>query len=120
MSVFAGYDNQGYPPVEHKAYLHRSGRTARAGATGDVVTVMTHEQRNDVRTLMRKAGIDPSAADIAPGDPRIELLTGPPAAHVEPAAPAPAPSRSRGAKPGGGSGRRGGRSRQASGRDRRR
>jgi len=109
------------PPVEHKAYLHRSGRTARAGATGDVVTVMTHEQRADVRTLIRKAGIKPSAADIAPGDPRIELLTGPPAAHVEPAAPAPTPARSRGPKPGGsGSGRRGGGSRQSSRRGRRR
>ena len=31
------------PPVEHKAYLHRSGRTARAGAAGTVVTLMTDE-----------------------------------------------------------------------------
>ena len=37
------------PPVEHKAYLHRSGRTARAGAAGTVVTLMTDEQVRDVR-----------------------------------------------------------------------
>ena len=32
------------PPIEHKAYLHRSGRTARAGAEGTVVTLMTDDQ----------------------------------------------------------------------------
>ena len=37
------------PPVEHKAYLHRSGRTARAGAAGTVITLMTDEQVRDVR-----------------------------------------------------------------------
>ena len=37
------------PPAEHKAYLHRSGRTARAGRTGDVVTVVLPEQRKDTR-----------------------------------------------------------------------
>ena len=36
------------PPMEHKAYLHRSGRTARAGAAGTVITLMTDEQRRDV------------------------------------------------------------------------
>src|ERR1700751_3618719 len=44
------------PPTEHKAYLHRSGRTARAGNTGDVVTVGLPEQRRDVQVLMRRAG----------------------------------------------------------------
>src|SRR5690606_27567189 len=37
------------PPIEHKAYLHRSGRTARAGQSGTVVTLVTPEQRNDVK-----------------------------------------------------------------------
>ena len=37
------------PPAEHKAYLHRSGRTARAGSGGDVVTIVLPEQRGDVR-----------------------------------------------------------------------
>src|SRR6185503_20707757 len=42
------------PPAEHKAYLHRSGRTARAGAAGDVVTVVLPEQRKDAQQLLRK------------------------------------------------------------------
>src|SRR5690606_17947933 len=45
------------PPMEHKAYLHRSGRTARAGAAGTVVTVVLPEQRRDVKDLLRKAQI---------------------------------------------------------------
>jgi len=67
------------PPVEHKAYLHRSGRTARAGATGTVVTLMTDEQVKDVRALTRAAGIKPTTTrvdsaghpvlgDLAPGE----------------------------------------------------
>jgi superfamily II DNA/RNA helicase len=48
------------PPVEHKAYLHRSGRTARAGADGTVVTLMLDEQVSDVRQLTRKAGVKPT------------------------------------------------------------
>lgn len=47
------------PPVEHKAYLHRSGRTARAGESGTVVTVQMPEQRGDVKGLMRAAKIHP-------------------------------------------------------------
>ena len=52
------------PPAEHKAYLHRSGRTARAGAAGTVITLMTDEQRNDVRVLTRAAGIKPTTTKI--------------------------------------------------------
>ena len=48
------------PPAEHKAYLHRSGRTARAGAAGTVITLMTDEQVRDVRALTRAAGIRPA------------------------------------------------------------
>ena len=54
------------PPTEHKAYLHRSGRTARAGAGGDVVTVMLPGERGDVRTLARLAGISPVEQRVAP------------------------------------------------------
>ncbi|MDQ2796695.1 MAG: DEAD/DEAH box helicase [Actinomycetota bacterium] len=66
------------PPVEHKAYLHRSGRTARAGADGLVVTLMTDDQVRDVRDLTRKAGVHatttrvdqrhPLLRELAPGD----------------------------------------------------
>lgn len=68
------------PPAEHKAYLHRSGRTARAGATGVVVTLATPEQSGDVRTLTRQAGIKPTTARVRPGADQIGALTGPPAA----------------------------------------
>jgi superfamily II DNA/RNA helicase len=74
------------PPAEHKAYTHRSGRTARAGAAGVVVTVATHAQRSDVATLARKAGIKPTAARVSPGAPDILALTGPRAAYVTPSA----------------------------------
>jgi superfamily II DNA/RNA helicase len=45
------------PPVEHKAYVHRSGRTARAGAAGQVVTIATPDQVAEVRMLLKKAGV---------------------------------------------------------------
>ena len=45
------------PPIEHKAYTHRSGRTARAGAAGQVVTIATQDQVAEVRMLLRKAGV---------------------------------------------------------------
>jgi superfamily II DNA/RNA helicase len=89
------------PPVDHKAYLHRAGRTARAGAAGDVVTVMTRDQLSEVKALARKAAIRPTTAHVTPGDPRIVALTGEPAPYVTPApvvaAPAtrPRPSRPR-------------------------
>ncbi|NIH80764.1 DEAD/DEAH box helicase [Amycolatopsis viridis] len=62
------------PPVEHKAYLHRSGRTARAGAAGTVVTLMTDEQVADVRDLTRKAGIKPTTTRLGPGHPLLSEL----------------------------------------------
>ncbi len=52
------------PPVEHKAYLHRSGRTARAGAAGTVITLMTDDQVRDVRSLTRLAGIKATTTRI--------------------------------------------------------
>jgi len=65
------------PPVEHKAYLHRSGRTARAGAEGTVVTMMLDDQVRDVRDLTRKAGIKPTLTKVAPGHPLlVELAPG--------------------------------------------
>ena len=74
------------PPVEHKAYLHRSGRTARAGADGTVVTLSTPDQTADVRALARKAGVRPQITQITPGARQIAELTGPPADRVRPQA----------------------------------
>jgi superfamily II DNA/RNA helicase len=88
------------PPAEHKAYLHRSGRTARAGAEGAVVTVSTPDQAGEVRTLARQAGITPTVSVVRPGAPQIVALTGPEAPYVEPA-PVPEPQ-----PQGSGSGRR--------------
>jgi superfamily II DNA/RNA helicase len=59
------------PPIEHKAYLHRSGRTARAGASGTVVTLMTDAQVSDVRDLTRKAGIRPTITRLSAGHPLL-------------------------------------------------
>ncbi|SEC12055.1 Superfamily II DNA and RNA helicase [Nocardioides exalbidus] len=56
------------PPVEHKAYLHRSGRTARAGNEGTVITLMTDEQQRDVRDLTRQAGIKPVTTKVSGPD----------------------------------------------------
>lgn len=72
------------PPAEHKAYLHRSGRTARAGADGVVVTVSTREESRGVRALTRQAGIKPDHATVRPGDEQILALTGPAAPRVNP------------------------------------
>ena len=60
------------PPVEHKAYLHRSGRTARAGNDGTVVTMMLDEQVRDVRDLTRKAGIKPTTTRVQLGHPLLD------------------------------------------------
>jgi superfamily II DNA/RNA helicase len=60
------------PPAEHKAYLHRSGRTARAGAAGTVITLMLDDQVKDVRALTRAAGIKPTITRV--NDPRHPVL----------------------------------------------
>jgi superfamily II DNA/RNA helicase len=64
------------PPAEHKAYTHRSGRTARGRASGIVATVVTAEQRPEVLALTRKAGIKPTATTVVPGHPLLLELAG--------------------------------------------
>ena len=109
------------PPAEHKAYLHRSGRTARAGEGGDVVTVMLPEQAGDVRTLTRQAKITVQPQQVRPGSAVVARLVGEVAAHVEPAPVAVVEAGRRGGAPsrdgaaGGPSRRRGGRGRSAGG-----
>ncbi|RYV51408.1 DEAD/DEAH box helicase, partial [Pengzhenrongella frigida] len=75
------------PPAEHKAYLHRSGRTARAGHEGVVVTVMLPEQAGDVKTLTRQAKINVTPVRVGPGSPVIAGLVGEVADIVMPTAP---------------------------------
>ena len=70
------------PPAEHKAYLHRSGRTARAGADGVVVTMQTPAQVREVRDLMRKAGVTPQVAEADPDSAVVREIAGPPAQRV--------------------------------------
>jgi superfamily II DNA/RNA helicase len=72
------------PPAEHKAFLHRSGRTARAGAEGVVATVMTPDQAGDVRSLARAAGITPTVTNVNPLHPLLAELSGPLAPKVAP------------------------------------
>jgi superfamily II DNA/RNA helicase len=69
-------------PAEHKAYLHRSGRTARAGATGTVITLQTPAQAAGVRDLMRKAGVVPLTATVTPGSALLRSIAGEPAPRV--------------------------------------
>ena len=73
------------PPAEHKAYLHRSGRTARAGADGVVITLHSPAQAADVRGLMRRAGVSPQATSVSPGSALLRSIAGPPATRVTPA-----------------------------------
>jgi superfamily II DNA/RNA helicase len=54
------------PPTDEKAYLHRSGRTARAGSVGSVVSLVEPSQRRDMQAMHRKAGVDPASHDVTP------------------------------------------------------
>ncbi|WFR83769.1 DEAD/DEAH box helicase [Arthrobacter sp. Y-9] len=73
------------PPAEHKAYLHRSGRTARAGAEGTVVTLVLPEERSEVQKLLRAAGVKAPFTPVAPGSAEILDFVGEQAEAVDPA-----------------------------------
>jgi superfamily II DNA/RNA helicase len=79
------------PPAEHKAYLHRSGRTARAGASGVVITLHSPPQAGEVRALMRKANVAPLMATAHPGSPLLRSIAGEPAEPVARAIRQPEP-----------------------------
>jgi superfamily II DNA/RNA helicase len=64
--------------------VHRSGRTARNGADGAVVTVQTAAQAAEVRNLMRKAGVTPQAAMAGPGSAVLRTIAGPAARRIAP------------------------------------
>jgi superfamily II DNA/RNA helicase len=81
------------PPAEHKAYLHRSGRTARAGAEGDVVTLVLPEQRKDTAALLRKAAINVAPQQVDATSAAVTALVGDVAAYVKPSPREAAPAR---------------------------
>ncbi|WP_225101795.1 DEAD/DEAH box helicase [Streptomyces sp. CoH27] len=96
------------PPTDHKDYLHRGGRTARAGGSGSVVTLVLPAQKHDVTRLMSDAGIRPRTARVTSSDAHLATITGarePSGVAVtielpQPATPkAPAPGRKTGTKP---------------------
>src|SRR5690606_29687289 len=72
------------PPAEHKAYLHRSGRTARAGSSGDVVTLMLPSQRRDTKDLLRRASITVQPQQVTAASPAVVQLVGEVAPRVAP------------------------------------
>ena len=64
------------PPEDPKAFLHRSGRTARAGNQGDVVTLVLPEQRRETRFMLRKAGIKVKPVAVTAKSPEVLDLVG--------------------------------------------
>jgi superfamily II DNA/RNA helicase len=64
------------PPADSKAYLHRAGRTARAGESGTVVTVVTHQERRTVSRMTEQAGVRPTSTKVTPGDDDLVRITG--------------------------------------------
>jgi superfamily II DNA/RNA helicase len=63
------------PPEDHKGYLHRSGRTARAGRAGAVVTFVLWDQVRDVERLQKRLGLDERLIEIFSNDPRLADIT---------------------------------------------
>ncbi|RNG16706.1 DEAD/DEAH box helicase [Streptomyces botrytidirepellens] len=64
------------PPSDHKDYLHRGGRTARAGESGSVVTLVLPGQRRDMTRLMSTAGITPHTTKVRSGEAELSRITG--------------------------------------------
>ena len=64
------------PADDHKDYLHRAGRTARAGASGTVVTLFTHDQRRMVQRMLERAGVRPRRATVRAGEDELSRVTG--------------------------------------------
>ena len=63
-------------PTDHKDYLHRAGRTARAGEAGVVVTLATSKQQTAVRGLTSRAGVYPKFVDVRPHHAELVSITG--------------------------------------------
>ncbi|MDO8309190.1 MAG: DEAD/DEAH box helicase [Actinomycetota bacterium] len=63
-------------PTDPKDYLHRAGRTARAGESGTVVTLASPKQQRMVSSLTKRAGVDPTVLRVRPGDHALNNITG--------------------------------------------
>jgi len=97
------------PPADSKDYLHRAGRTARAGQSGTVITLITHDQRNSVRRLTDRAGVRAHNVRVRPGDAELIRITGARIPSGEPVPERPAPvARPKRTGGGGFKGRKGG------------
>ncbi|WP_343449671.1 DEAD/DEAH box helicase [Micromonospora oryzae] len=64
------------PPKDPKDYLHRAGRTARAGESGAVATLVLPKQRRTTLAMLQKAGVEPAETRVRAGDPALAELTG--------------------------------------------
>src|SRR4029453_10528069 len=64
------------PPKDPKDYLHRAGRTARAGESGAVVTLVLPKQRRTTASMMLKAGVTPAELRVRLGDEQLATVTG--------------------------------------------
>ncbi len=110
------------PAQDHKDYLHRSGRTARAGESGTVVSLATTRQQKSVKSLTTRAGVNPSTVYVKPGSEDLMRVTGAqqPSGipYVPPVVEAPKRAPRKGGS-GGGRGYRGNRSGGNGGRGRR-
>ena len=62
------------PPSDHKTYLHRSGRTARAGEKGLVVSLVLWNQELEVRRMQKRLGLDLPLVEMFSNDPRLADL----------------------------------------------
>ncbi len=70
IDVVVHYD----PPEDHKSYVHRSGRTARAGTRGAVATLVLWDQEHDIRMLQRRLGLDLPLVEVFSNDARLADL----------------------------------------------
>jgi superfamily II DNA/RNA helicase len=95
------------PAADHKDYLHRAGRTARAGERGTVATLVAHNEVRNAERMMRRAGVHAQRSKVTTGDDALIRITGaqPPSGIPVEMEPEPRPQR-RGPRPGAGRDRR--------------
>ncbi|MFD7216023.1 DEAD/DEAH box helicase, partial [Streptomyces cyaneofuscatus] len=95
------------PPTDHKDYLHRGGRTARAGESGSVVTLVLPEEKREMTRLMQDAGIAPRTTRVTSSDEELSRITGarePSGIAIVVEVPQPTPPKQRTRSGGSGSG----------------